>query len=100
MIVAYIQKKKNILEPYEIGIENQALLKEAIWIDLLCPTKAEEDFVESNLELYIPTREEMREIEFSSRLYKENDVLFMTATMLAQSNTDQPKYDAVTFILA
>ncbi|MDR3491114.1 MAG: magnesium/cobalt transporter CorA [Gammaproteobacteria bacterium] len=71
----------------------------ALWIDLLSPTKQEENELEKSLGLKIPTREEMSEIELSSRLYKEDDTLFMTATMLAQSDSNEPKYDAVTFIL-
>ncbi|OGT53336.1 MAG: hypothetical protein A3E84_01860 [Gammaproteobacteria bacterium RIFCSPHIGHO2_12_FULL_42_13] len=98
MIVAYFEEK--ILTPQTISAENQVLLKEAIWIDLLCPSRDEERLIERQLNLDIPTREEMSEIELSSRLYKNNHgVLFMTATMLAQSDSAEPKYDAVTFIL-
>jgi magnesium transporter len=97
MLVAYLNQKK--FNPQEITIENQALLKEAIWIDLLSPSKEEETLVEQCLGLDIPTREEMVEIELSSRLYKENDTIFMTATMIAQSDSPDPKLDPVTFVL-
>lgn len=78
---------------------NQHLLKDALWIDLINPTPEEEELIERNLEFDVPTREEMREIEISSRLYKENDILFMTATMIAKAESNAPKQDAVTFIL-
>jgi len=97
MIIAYLDRK--ILEPHEINSDNQALLKEAVWIDLISPTSADEAIVENSLGLDIPTREEMLEIELSSRLYREDNTLFMTATMLAQSDSLEPKYDAVTFVL-
>lgn len=97
MIIAYLDRKT--LEPQEIKSDNQALLKEAVWIDLISPSRAEENIVEESLGLDIPTREEMLEIELSSRLYKEDGALFMTATMLAQSDSIEPKYDAVTFVL-
>ncbi len=87
------------LETQQITAENQSLLKEAIWIDLFSPTPEEESLVEAHLKLNIPTREEMVEIELSSRLYKEENTLFMTATMLAQSASINPEFDPVTFVL-
>lgn len=97
MLVAYIIRKT--LESHIITQENQAWLKEALWIDLLNPTKEEEDLVEHYLNLDIPTREEMFEIEQSSRLYKENNILFMTAIMIAQHESSEPILDPVSFIL-
>jgi hypothetical protein len=38
--------------------------------------------VEAALGFEVPTREEMQKIEISSRLYRENDILSMTATIL------------------
>lgn len=97
MLVAYLNQKK--FNHQEITTENQSLLKEAIWIDLLSPSKEEEIQVEQCFGLEIPTREEMVEIELSSRLYKENGAAFMTATMIAQSDSPDPKLDPVTFVL-
>ena len=48
----------------------------------------------------VPTREDMQEIEISSRLYIENGARYMTATLMCQSDTDMPRTTAVTFILA
>jgi magnesium transporter len=48
----------------------------------------------------VPTREEMQEIEVSSRLYVENGARYMTATLMCQSDTATPKTTAVTFILS
>jgi magnesium transporter len=48
----------------------------------------------------VPTREEMQEIEVSSRLYVENGARYMTATLMCQSETDLPLTTPVTFILA
>ncbi len=83
----------------EVTTENQSLLKETIWIDLLSPSKTEETQVEQALNLDIPTREEMTEIELSSRLYKNADTLFMTAMMIAQADSLTPALDPITFIL-
>ncbi|OGT38157.1 MAG: magnesium and cobalt transport protein CorA [Gammaproteobacteria bacterium RIFCSPHIGHO2_12_FULL_37_14] len=97
MIITYLSEKK--LKPETITMDNQAALNSALWVDLLNPTKEEEVWVESTLCLDIPTREEMQEIELSSRLYEENGALFMTVTMVAKSTSPEPTSDAVTLIL-
>lgn len=71
----------------------------ALWIDLLHPGIDEEQRVESHLGLEVPTREDMLEIEASSRVYRENDALFMTAILLSNTDTDRPEATPVTFIL-
>ncbi|KTD39168.1 magnesium and cobalt transport protein CorA [Legionella nautarum] len=97
MITAYLNE--GTLKTYEIREDNLSLLKDAVWIDLLHPTRAEKLELEKLLCLKIPTREEMIEIELSSRLYKYKDALFMTASMIAKSSSRDPKQDVVTFIL-
>ena len=97
MIIAYLSKKK--LKPETITQENKELLHDAIWIDLLLPTKEEEMMVENLFHLNILPREEMQGIEPSSRLYKENGAFFMTATMIAKSDSPEPKSDAITLII-
>jgi magnesium transporter len=72
----------------------------AVWIDLVNPTAVEDRAVERVAGVAIPTREDMQEIEVSSRLYIENGARYMTATLMCQSDTDAPKTTAVTFILA
>jgi len=49
-----------------------------VWIDLLSPTRDEERLVEGWTEIEVPTREEMQEIELSSRLYVEGRAMVMT----------------------
>jgi magnesium transporter len=71
-----------------------------VWVDLFNPSKEEEDTVESWLGVGIPTREEMEEIEISSRLYSENGAYIMTATLPAQTEGDRPEMLPVTFVLA
>jgi len=71
-----------------------------LWLDLLDPTPAEEQAVERLLGVEVPTREEMKEIETSSRLYEERGALYMTATVVARIDSDRPEATAVTFILA
>ena len=72
----------------------------AVWIDLVTPTVQEDKLVEALLGIAVPTREEMQEIEVSSRLYIENGARYMTATLMCQSDSMTPKTTAVTFILS
>lgn len=70
-----------------------------IWIDLFGPNREEETEVEALLGIDIPTREELVEIEPSSRLYQEGDAWVMTATLMVQVDTQQPQKTTSTFIL-
>jgi magnesium transporter len=76
-----------------------AVPEHAVWIDLFNPTAAEDKSVERLSGIAIPTREDMQEIEISSRLYIENSARYMTATLMCHSDTDMPRTTAVTFIL-
>ena len=76
-----------------------ALPADTVWIDLVSPTQAEDKLVEGFIGIAVPTREEMQEIEISSRLYIENGARYMTATLMCHSDTDMPRTTAVTFIL-
>ena len=72
----------------------------AIWFDLVNPDQQEDKIVERKIGVAVPTREEMQEIEVTSRLYVENGARYMTATLMCQSDTDTPKTTPVTFILS
>jgi magnesium transporter len=74
--------------------------QDAVWLDLLSPTREEEVAVEDALGLELPTREEMREIEPSSRLYQAHGATYMTATLLARRDGEGRTDAPVTFVLA
>lgn len=69
------------------------------WIDLLNPTGEEEKLVERALGQNVPTREEMAEIEPSSRLYERQGAVFMTASVLHGVTGQNPDTDPVSFVL-
>ena len=74
-------------------------LRDALWIDLDCPTAAEEDAVEAALGIDVPTREDMQEIEVSSRIYREDGVLFLTAQIVATLTTQETVIGPVAFVV-
>src|SRR6516165_7426952 len=81
-------------------VEDLSVLPEsAVWIDLFNPTASEDKAVERLAGIAIPTREDMQEIEISSRLYIESGARYMTATLMCHSDSDMPRTTAVTFIL-
>jgi magnesium transporter len=84
-------------QPIESGAQ---IPDAAVWFDLVNPTAEEDKLVERTLGIGVPTREEMLEIEITSRLYVENGARYMTATLMCASDTPIPKTTAVTFILA
>jgi|ERR1043166_2906396 magnesium transporter len=98
MLTTYIPRA-GTLERRQTG-EPPAIPEGSIWFDLFKPTAGEDKLVERVLGIAVPTREEMQEIEVSSRLYVENTARYMTATLMYQSDTDTPKTTPVTFILA
>jgi len=72
---------------------------EVLWVDLLEPTPDEERLIETALRIDVPTREEMREIEASNRLYEEDGGIYLTSTIVTRLDTDTPQNSQVTFIL-
>jgi magnesium transporter len=72
---------------------------EFLWADLYEPTTEEERAVEALLTVDVPTRDEMKEIETSSRLYEQGGALYMTATVGSKLDSDRPESSVITFIL-
>lgn len=98
MLTVYIPRG-TALEPQPLE-SGQGIPEAAVWLDLYNPTLEEDKLVENLVGVAIPTREEMQEIEISSRLYIENGARYMTATLMSQSDTPSPVTTPVSFILA
>lgn len=90
------------------GLQNEHLIPigsetaspaNVVWIDLVHPTREEDKQVEEFLQIAVPTREDMAEIEISSRLYREHDAIYMTANLLEGSQGPLPATSPATFIL-
>ena len=77
----------------------QPLPENVLWVDLLSPDLQEERFIEAELGLDIPTREELAEIEDSSRFYDEDGAIFMTTTVVMGIAERRPENAEVTFVL-
>jgi len=75
------------------------LTRDVVWVDLCNPTTSEIASIERAFHMEVPTREEMGEIEASSRLYTENGALVMTAPILHRATAEIPESGVITFIL-
>ncbi|MBM3527098.1 MAG: magnesium/cobalt transporter CorA [Alphaproteobacteria bacterium] len=98
MLAAYVPQGSS-LHRVEVSPDGE-VPEGAIWLDLVNPAPGEDKVIERRLHIAVPTREEMQEIEVSSRLYTEHHARFMTATLMCNSDTAVPRTTAVTFILA
>lgn len=72
---------------------------DALWIDLMEPTREEDLAIEQFLGIDIPTRDEMQDIEPSSLLYSDNGSHYMTTRIICNSDTSAPNLVAISFIL-
>ncbi|WP_135465758.1 magnesium transporter CorA family protein [Crenalkalicoccus roseus] len=81
------------------GVAEPEALRRAVWIDLLHPTAEEAQALRRALGLEIPTREEMQEIESTSRLYREGEALFLTASFLHGVESGEMGSTPITFVL-
>lgn len=97
MVRVYRQNAQGIIR--SSGIENLEDPTDLLWIDLITPEPQELRQVERLLNIELPTRDDMREIEASSRLYTESGARFMTTTVLARVDTETPELAEITFIL-
>ena len=96
MILGYAVADGKLRALNDIAAEKDA----AAWIDLVRPTPEEEKTLEAALGVGVPTREEMSEIEISSRLYAEDGAVYMTALVLSRTDGEDPTIAPATFVLA
>jgi magnesium transporter len=80
----------------DIGAE---LPSEIIWIDLLSPSPEEKQFVERMLKVRIPTEESLNEIEASSRLVYDHELLYLSSPAVRVDDFKEAYLTAVGFII-
>jgi magnesium transporter len=72
----------------------------AIWVDLIDPSDAEVEKIARRYGLRLPARNELDEIESSSRLQLENGVLFLSMPIVVYSDSGEPSPAPVGFVLS
>lgn len=76
------------------------LPQDVIWLDLLNPTDDEKRFVESRTGLRVPTIEELSEIESSSRLIVDHEVIYLSTPLVAHGDTEEYQATPAGFVLS
>lgn len=98
MLTAYLASGGGLCP--RVIAEGEAVPEGTVWLDLATPTPAEEALVEAFVGVDVPTREDLRKIEPSDRLYAENGTRYMTLSVLCGGDGDAPFLSAVSFILS
>src|SRR5690242_21910061 len=75
-------------------------LSEAVWVDLLEPTDEERARVGQALELRMPARSELEEIESSSRAFIEKTALYLSTPVLEGTDCRNDVLTTVGFVLS
>lgn len=76
-----------------------ALEPDIVWLDLNQPSREEEDYAERLTRIDVPTRDDLRDIEPSSRLYADEHAIYLTASILCRADSPSPGLTDVAFLL-
>src|SRR5262245_32091540 len=72
---------------------------EVVWIDLVKPASAEVAFVERAAGLHVPSKDELSEIESSSRLRSRDGSLYLSTPLIYRAQSELPLSTPVGFVL-
>lgn len=98
MIVSYVEKDRRLIAFADAAAPNLGP-DQARWVDLINPTADEIARIEQAYGINVPTAEEMKEIEVSSRLYQDGASHVMTARIVYRIDEPDPITSDITFIL-
>src|SRR5579872_6592762 len=88
MHAPWTERTASMLAAYPAHRPDSAALNTATWIDLLEPSEAERQTFEKTFGLRVPTREQLAEIETTSRLRAESGALYMTAPLVHAADNE------------
>src|SRR2546421_5690824 len=70
-----------------------------VWLDLLRPEAGEIAFVERATGLHVPSKEELSEIESSSRLRSRDGALYLSTPLIYRAQSELPLSTPLGFVL-
>ena len=79
---------------------DESLAYRSVWLDLVNPSEKERAFAEKACSLRLPSRDEISEIESSSRLVDEMGVLRLSTPMVNRSHDGQVTVAPIGFVLS
>lgn len=77
MITTYLSQNNKIERSKKVILDSSTL-----WVDLVNMSREEERLIETFLAIDIPSKEEMEQIEVSSRLYVENNATYFIISLI------------------
>jgi magnesium transporter len=83
----------------DIGV-SEDLPRDVVWIDLLNPTAEESALVASQKNVRVPSLDSLREIESSSRLAVDHEVVYLSVPAVARGDTPDAHLSPTGYILA
>ena len=86
--------------PRQTLTANPRVRSDAVWLDLLNPDEEERAAAERLVGLRLPSREDVAEIESSSRLYTEDDVLYLSMPYSYWGSDERSHSTPVGFVLS
>jgi len=95
---AALPPRGDVAEVFEPAPESRDA-PEHVWIDLHSPDEAQVKDAHLKCGTRIPTREDLSEIESSSRHYVENGALYLSLPLVINALTDDPTLTPVGFIV-
>jgi magnesium transporter len=78
---------------------NRSTGRASVWIDLFCPSEEERAKVSADSGIEIPSRQQLEEIESSSRLRAHDDVLILSMPLASRSETGEAMPTPAGFVL-
>jgi magnesium transporter len=97
MITAYRANGEAVV--LAVADEIAVLPSDTVWLDIDCPTREEDRFAERLAGIEVPTREDLRDIEPSSRLYTIGHAHYLTASLICHADSPTPVLADVAFVL-
>jgi len=97
-MITITTRRDNQTVSYEWN-QGDALPEGLFWIDMVSPTHDEHLAIEKLLSIEIPSKTEVWKNNVLNRLYVEEDIAYMTASLISKSESPYPQTSAVTFIL-
>jgi magnesium transporter len=94
------RRKIDMLTVHPASPKAKAGAARPAWLDLVDPTPDEQSIVESDFGFKLPSRDDLSEVESSSRIAEENGVLFMSVPIASHGRAFDEAPSPIGFVLS
>lgn len=99
MITIYLKQYNKIVRNPDFKLFEELGYDDILWIDLLSPTLKEQKAIESFMELNLQTRQQVEEIETTSKYSETENAIFSNANFFVQRD-DSLATEPVSFVMS